>query len=131
MEKRRDKAHTVYEQRLIQPDPGDGWLDTDWISVIRFDAPREQDPGLDAALAEAFPAFAAAGATRVRFAHRTQDHPRNPTHRPRCMVVMEWPHQPPVGMDLAAAVQARFGADVTRLDGFTGHRLYPWPDRPE
>ncbi len=130
MEKRRDKAHTVYDQRLIQPEPGDGWLDADWISVVRFDAPVAGDGAIDAVLTGELSRLAALGARRIRFGHRTQDHPRNPTHRPRCMVVVEWPHSPPAEADLASVLRTRFGAGLTTLDAFSGHRIYPWTDVP-
>ncbi|MGE0224887.1 MAG: hypothetical protein AB7S57_16590 [Acetobacteraceae bacterium] len=130
MEKRRDKAHTVYEQRLIQPEPGDGWLDADWIAVVRFDAPPEADAEIESALSEVFPRFASQGLRRIRFAHRTKDHPRNPTHRPRCMVVSEWPQAPAEGADITAMLRQKFGPALSRQDAFTGTRIYPWPDRP-
>jgi hypothetical protein len=119
-----------YDQRLIEPEPGDKWLDADWSSVVRFDAPADQDGAIDAVLSAEMGRLGGLGARRIRFGHRTQDHPRNPTHRPRCMVVVEWSHQPPAGADLAGVLSGRFGGVLTRLDAFTGHRIYPWPDVP-
>jgi hypothetical protein len=46
------------------------------------------------------------------------------------MVVVEWPHRPPAAADLTDILRARFGAALTRLDAFSGHRIYPWPDVP-
>lgn len=123
MEKRRNKAHTLYDQRLIAPPvtalPS---LSGDWISVVRFAAPDRLDQDVMAALADV------AGPTRIRYATRGKDHPRNPTFRPRCMVVTEWASRPDA--DLAGLVRRAGGTAVTDLDAFTGHRVYPWPDTP-
>lgn len=115
MEKRRNKAHTVYEQRLISPPADPPSLGADWIMVGRFDATEDQDTEVMRALG------AARGARRVRYATRGKDHPRNPTFRPRCMVVTEWSARPT--LDLKGLLPA--GADC-----FVGHRVYPWPDNP-
>jgi len=126
MEKRRNKAHTVYEQRLIAPDTPGAWLNGDYLSVVRFAAP----PHLDDALASFLRAEAAGlGAIRLRYAVRGVDHPRNPTFRPRCMVVAEWADRPPVAADLTGALSRRFGGAIAEASVFVGARIYPWPDR--
>jgi hypothetical protein len=122
MEKRRNKAHTVYDQRLITPPAEPPSLSADWIAVARFAATA----GQDAAVLAAFGGIT--GATRVRYATRGQDHPRNPTFRPRCIVITEWTARPDV--DLPAMIRATLGEAVPELDGFIGQRVYPWPDRP-
>ncbi|MGE0420069.1 MAG: hypothetical protein AB7O80_24960 [Acetobacteraceae bacterium] len=128
MQKRRNKAHTIYDQRLVLPASDEPCLDADWIAVARFFAPAEADESIIAALTAAFPALAAAGATRLRYATRGKDHPRNPTFRPRAMAVVEWPHAPPADVALMDLLAPLGGA--TELSGFTGHRVYPWVDRP-
>jgi hypothetical protein len=119
MEKRRNKAHTIYDQRLIAPPAEAPSLRADWISVLRFAAPPEKD----GAVCDALQGLAGAG--RVRYATRGKDHPRNPTFRPRCMVVTEWASRPAI--DLLALVR---GVGVSEPDAFIGHRVYPWPDTP-
>ena len=131
MAKRRNKAHTIYRQHLIAPDIAGAWFDTDWVTVTRFTAPAELDPEIAAFLAERMIAPADdGGPARTRYACRTKDHPRNPTFRPRCMVVMEWPHRPPAGDDLVLSLGSRFGDAFSDATVFVGRRVYPWPDRP-
>ena len=122
METRRNKAHTIYDQQLIHPAATPPSLDCDWISVARFAAP----PALDEAIVGALTDLK--GPNRVRYATRGKDHPRNPTFRPRCMVVTEWSGRP--GADLAGLLRRVGGSAITDLDSFTGHRVYPWPDVP-
>lgn len=122
MEKRRNKAHTIYEQRLITPPAAAPSLGGDWVSVVRFAAPA----GLDQDLSDALTGLP--GPSRIRYATRGKDHPRNPTFRPRCMVVTEWPGRPDA--DLSGLVRRVGGSAITDLDAFTGHRVYPWPDAP-
>jgi hypothetical protein len=126
MERRRNKAHTVYEQRLIVPSAEGACLGADWLSVFRFDAPAGADDAIADALSGGIGGTVPA---RIRFARRTKDHPRNPTFRPRCMLVLEWPERPP-GVDLLDLLRRRCGAAMTNEDTFVGRRLYPWPDRP-
>jgi len=122
MQKRRNKAHTIYDQRLIAPPVTPPSLAADWVSVVRFEAPAALDQTLSDALA------GLSGPTRTRYATRGKDHPRNPTFRPRCMIVTEWSARPDA--DLVGLVRRAGGAAVTTLDAFTGHRVYPWPDTP-
>lgn len=122
MEKRRNKAHTVYEQQAIVPDQPGAWFDADWVVVHRFATPPEQDAAIVALLREA------AGAVRLRYATRAKDHPRNPTFRPRCMIVAEHPTRPAEPEALVAQVRQR--VSLTDATLFVGQRIYPWPDRP-
>jgi len=115
MAKRRNKAHTVYDQRLITPPADPPSLNADWIAVARFEASADQDDAIIAKLTEL------PGARRVRYATRGKDHPRNPTFRPRCMVVTEWDARPSVDLSAVLGLAA---------DCFLGHRVYPWPDHP-
>lgn len=130
MAKRRNKAHTLYTQYMIAPDePGD-WLNADWIQIIRFEVAPSSDATVIDALAVEMGRLRDLGLRRVRYACREQDHPTNPTFRPRCMVVAEWPHRPPPEAVLPTRLRARFGDMLGNCDVFTGHRIYPWPDQP-
>ncbi len=126
MEKRRNKAHTLYDQRLLLPATDGPCLDADWLGVARFAAPAEADAAIVASLTAAFPRLAAAGVKRLRYGTRGKDHPRNPTFRPRCMLVLEWAARPSI--DATGLLGAVGG--VSAMAGFTGHRVYPWPNRP-
>jgi hypothetical protein len=127
MAKRTDKAHTVYAYRA-----GDGEhppLSADWIGFARFAAPPPALDALQSALVGPLGAeLRDAGARHVRLAERGRDHPRNPTHRPNAILLAEWDSEPPGSVDVAASVGRLI--DAAELDGFVGHRLYPWPDRP-
>ncbi len=116
MEKRRNKAHTIYDQRLVSPPADPPSISADWIAVARFEALADRDQAIMAALAPI------QGARRVRYATRGKDHPRNPTFRPRCMVVTEWAARPSIDW---AGVSAAAGTEVA---AFIAHRVYPWPD---
>lgn len=115
MERRRNKAHTVYDQRLISPPADPPSLGGDWIAVARFEAAADQDQAIMESLGRI------TGARRVRYATRGKDHPRNPTFRPRCMVVTEWDARPSVDLATVLGLTAQC---------FLGHRVYPWPDHP-
>lgn len=133
MVKRRNKAHTVYEQHLVTPGDANGEappLDADWISLIRFAASEPVEAELAKLLAEDESAGpVGAGAKRVRLAHRTTDHPTNPTFRPRCMLVIEWAERPPAQVRPAHFLRDRFSDDICEVDSFVGYRVYPWPNR--
>ncbi|MSP03598.1 MAG: hypothetical protein EXR07_21550 [Acetobacteraceae bacterium] len=130
MERRLNKAHTVYDQILIAPNASGPCLDADWISVFRFAVPEEADDAIVGALSRHQPLMEAAGLTRLRYAVRGQDHPRNPTFRPRCMVVAEWAEQPPRDLGIPDILHSVAGEAISDDTAFTGHRVYPWPDRP-
>ena len=130
MTRRRNKAHTIYDQHLIAPDAEEPCLDADWISVFRFAMPEELDDALVAVLARHQPLLEASGLKRVRFATRGQDHPRNPTFRPRCMVVAEWDARPPKDSGIPDLLFDVAGDAIAEDSAFVGQRVYPWPDRP-
>lgn len=129
MAKRRNKAHTVYDQFLIAPNASGPCLNADWISVFRFAAPEEADDAIIAALSGHQPLLAASGARRIRYAVRGQDHPRNPTFRPRCLVVVEWAERPPEDTGIPDILFTAAGDVIEDDSAFTGQRVYPWPDR--
>jgi hypothetical protein len=132
MTKRRNKAHTVYAQRLITPHASGkaALLNADWVSLVRFDAagPTEQQVADFVTTTEAA-RLIGLGARRVRLAHRTTDHPTYPTFRPRSMLLIEWPQRPATEAAPARHLQDRFPGALSHVDSFIGYRLYPWPDR--
>jgi hypothetical protein len=131
MRKRRNKAHTMYDQHLIAPEATEPCLDADWISVFRFAMPEEADEVIVELLTRHFPLLASSGLKRVRFATRGRDHPRNPTFRPRCMVVAEWDDRPPEDACGIPDLLFDSAGDAIEDDtAFIGRRVYPWPDRP-
>jgi len=134
MTRRRNKAHTVYAQRLVRPiASGKGaLLNADWVSLVRFNVsePTESEVADFVATQEATHLLGL-GAKRVRLAHRTTDHPTNPTFRPRCMLLVEWPERPSTQAAPARHLQERFQGALSQVDSFIGYRLYPWPDRKE
>jgi hypothetical protein len=131
MAKRRNKAHTVYEQQLIAPDASGPCLDADWISVFRFAVPDETDEAIAELLTRHQPLLSAGGMRRIRFAARGTDHPRNPTFRPRCMVVAEWDSRPPKDCGIPDLLFDAAGDAIADDSVIIGRRVYPWPDRPE
>ncbi len=130
MAKRLNKTHTVYAQHMIVPDDTGAWLNADWLSIFRFESPASADTAIINALAVELGRLRGLGLARMRFACREHDHPTYPSVRPRCMVVMEWPHQPPADAHLSERLLARFGTRLTHPSVFIGRRLYPWPDQP-
>jgi hypothetical protein len=131
MEQRRNKAHTMYDQCVIAPFEPKPCLDADWITVFRFAVPEETDEVIADLLTRHQPLLAASGMKRIRFATRGKDHPRNPTFRPRCMVVAEWDERP--AEDFGGIPDLLFdaaGDTIEEDSAFVGHRIYPWPDRP-
>ena len=91
MVRRRNKAHTVYSQHFIAPQVDKAaMLDADWVSTIRFAASKSVEAEVTGLMAAGEAArLLGLGAKRLRLAHRTTDHPTNPTFRPRCMLVIE------------------------------------------
>ncbi len=132
MTKRRNKAHTVYAQRFVTPVVGGkgALLNADWVSLVRFDASEQTESDVADFLATREAArLRGLGASRVRLAHRTTNHPTNPTTRPRCVLVVEWPERPSPQAAEAKHMQDRLPGALTEVDRFVGYRLYPWPDR--
>ena len=93
LENRKAKAHSIYAQLYVAPEPEDSrpLLNCDWIRVDRFDAPQTGTQALldylDAGEAER---ILLAGAKRVRLARRTKAGPKHVSHRPPYMVLSEW-----------------------------------------
>lgn len=85
----------------------------DWIAVARFDT--HDAAAVIAALGDL------TGARRVRYGTRGPNHPRNPTFRPRGIVVTEWDQRPTLDW-------GRLSPFVADLEAFVGERVYPWPD---
>lgn len=128
MAKRRNKAHTVYRQCVIAPDASRPSLDADWISVFRFTVPDDADETIAAILTRHQPLLAASGLRRIRYALRGEDHPRNPTFRPRSMVVAEWDDRPPQDCGIPDLLFDAAGEAIQDDSAFVGERVYPWPD---
>jgi hypothetical protein len=128
MRKRRNKAHTMYDQCLIAPDASGACFDADWISVFRFGVPEEADEVITELLTRHQPLLTANGMKRIRFATRGRDHPRNPTFRPRCMVVVEWDNRPPEDCGIPDLLFDAAGDAIEDDTAFVGQRVYPWPD---
>ena len=131
MAKRRNKAHTVYEQRLILPAAESAGLGADWLSVYRFAVPEEAEAAVLQALTLHQPLLGVTGLKRLRFAARGQDHPTNPTHRPSHMIVAEWAARPPADTGIPGLLFEVAGDSIAEDSAFTARRVYPWPDRAE
>lgn len=131
LERRRDKAHTLYEQRLLSPTTvQDGpTLDADWISVLRFNSTLSSEQ-IAVELADAVARAMSEGALRVRLAERTRDHPVYTTTRPHFLLMAEWSAQPGSGLPLTDQLPDQLSRSVSDLIPFIGHRVYPWPDIP-
>jgi hypothetical protein len=124
----------VYEQRPLFPTAAAGdlpALNADWIALLRFDAPAETERDIIAWMAEGEGARQlAAGAVRLRIGRRAKDRPESVTHHPRCIILAEWPEQPPTGAETWRRLVDHFGGALSRVATDVSHRLYPWPDRP-
>lgn len=130
---RRNKAHSVYSQEFVAPDPVDtrALLNADWISVERFDCADPDRRGLPAYLGSGeAERILLGGAKRVRLAARTKAGPKHVSNRPEYMLLIEWPQQPSIA-DVGRRLAAHFGAAVSGQSFFIGYRLYPWVDRPD
>ena len=124
----RQRAQTAYLERVALPAEA-GPMNADWVSLARFALPEAEDEALVAWLrGELYARLAPLGAKRLRMGTRTVEKIGAGTHRPRCIVLAEWPAQPAKAADLLPLVASRFGAAVSDSDGFVGWRAYPWPD---
>jgi len=131
--KRTQKAHSVYTQVHVAPVPVDTrpLLNADWLSVERFDCAHPDDNLLVGYLVSGeAERILLAGAKRVRLVSRTKAGPNHVSHRPRWMLLSEWPRQPSID-DVGTRLAARFGEAVGNRSFFVGYRLYPWMDRPD
>jgi len=131
LEKRRNKAHTIYRQHQLDdlgPNAGVR-LDSDWITVCRFDGAVEAD-AIAAALSGEADEWRREGVTAARVGSRTTDHPVYTTTRPHFMVLLEWQSRPSAGAMLIASLTQKLVAKgtISRQITFEGHRIYPWPN---
>ena len=131
--KRRRKAHTVYSQVLVAPEPVNtrALLNADWVSVERFDcADPDKQKLYDYFESGEAERILLAGAKRVRLAARTKGGPQHVSDRPTYMLLVEWPQRPSLA-DVGKRLGERFGAAITGASFFVGYRLYPWVDRKD
>jgi hypothetical protein len=132
--KRRNKAHTIYEQHALQLTGlilRDG-LDSDWLTVARFDSPAT--PGeIGSILTRQLDDWNGAGVAAVRLGTRTTDHPIYTTDRPHFILALEWLARPVDGnaliVDLMRAIESK--ASASRQMIFEGQRLFPWPNKTQ
>jgi hypothetical protein len=130
---RKAKAHSIYAQLYVAPEPEDDrpLLNCDWIRIDRFNTLNTSSDALcdylDAGEAER---ILLAGAKRVRLAMRTKGGPKHVSDRPTFMVMSEWAEKPTIS-DIGTRLAKRFGNDVSDQSTFAGYRLYPWADRPD
>ena len=128
--KRRNKAHTIYEQALldrvaVEPVPP---LDADGIVVARFEMSGELE-AIGAEFSGHLANWRDAGVVRARLGIRTHDHPTYTTCRPRCILLLEC-NRRGSECDVLASVAGTALALGSRLDLFSARRLYPWPTDP-
>jgi len=131
LQRRRNKAHTIYRQHQLDdlgPNAGVR-LDSDWITVSRFDGAVEAD-AIAAALSGEADEWRREGVTAARVGSRTTDHPIYTTTRPHYMVLLEWQSRPSAGAMLIESLTQKLVAKgtISRQITFEGHRIYPWPN---
>lgn len=130
---RKAKAHSIYAQLYVAPEPEDTrpLLNCDWIRVDRFAAGEVTSDVLsdylDGGEAER---ILLAGAKRIRLAMRTKAGPKHVSHRPPYMVMSEWADRPAVS-DIGTRLESHFGNRISDQSTFVGYRLFPWADRPD
>ncbi|MGE0119891.1 MAG: hypothetical protein AB7S71_11060 [Dongiaceae bacterium] len=130
MRNARREAATIYTQRVVHPKNTVAipLLDADWILMLRFEALAAADREIIGWLSdEEGPRQAKLGATCLRYGWRSYDHPVLPTHRPRCILLAEWPTRPETRLK---ELEEKFGDKVSPPEIYVGYRLYPWADRP-
>jgi hypothetical protein len=131
LQKRRNKAHTIYRQHpLAMGELNAGSrLDADWITVSRFDSAADAD-AIAGVLAGQAAEWRQGGVAAVRLGARTTDHPVYTTTRPHFMVLIEWRGRPSAGADVFERLTQKIAVRgaVSRQITFEGHRIYPWPD---
>ncbi|MGF7162876.1 hypothetical protein FHS85_004534 [Rhodoligotrophos appendicifer] len=127
--KRRDKAHTLYQHRQLAPEGAttEVLADADWVSVLRFNSSLDAED-MQAALQAEASRLAADGATGVRFAERSRDHPVYTTHRPHYMLMAEWPERPSSEASLFDRLPQQLPGALSEITPFLGRRVYPWPN---
>lgn len=129
--KRRNKAHTLYEQHELTLDglAPPGRLDADWIAVFRFDSAIDASAVADLLAGED---WSGAGIDMIRLGTRTTDHPIYTTDRPRFILSLESRRRPARAQATIERLMQKIDAKapISRKLSFEGHRIYPWPDRP-
>jgi hypothetical protein len=96
--------------------------------MLRFELAPSADADIIGWLEdEEGPRQATLGATCVRYGWRSYNHPVLPTHRPRCILLAEWPTRPGARLE---ELKKTFGDRVSASEVYIGYRLYPWADRP-
>ena len=124
----RRRAQTLYLQRIALP-ADDGYIDADWVSILRFAMPESEDVALiDWVSTDALRQLAPFGVKHIRLGTRIPETVGAGTFRPRCVIFAEWSAQPPEAAELLPALVRRFGARATEAELFVGSRIYPWPD---
>ena len=122
------RAQTAYLQRAAVPAEAPP-MDAGWISLARFALPEAQDGALaEWVLNDFHKSLARFGAKRLRYGTRAVEKIGAGSHRPRCMILAEWPARPPEAADLLAPLRQRFGAAISDAEPYVGYRAYPWPD---
>lgn len=125
---RTDFTHTVYGCHPRAANGPRTPLDADWITLLRFGASEAAEEALlDWLDSEGAAFFARHGACQARPVRRGRDHPTLPSRRARCALLVAWAEEPPPEARTMAALPERLG--LVPDQGFTGLRLYPWPDR--
>ena len=130
---RKEKAHSVYSQLFVAPEPEDQrpLLNCDWLRVDRFDAADTEPDNLCDYLASGeAERILLAGAKRVRLAVRTKAGPMHVSHRPPYILMSEWREKPPIS-DIGERIKQNFETAISDQSTFVGYRLYPWADRPD
>ena len=126
---RTDWTHTIYHYNDAVGADRHPLLNADWITLARFGADQQAEDGLATwLLREGGAAYAALGARSVRLLHRGRDHPTLKSRRARCALLAEWSSEPPVTGRGMAPLPPSVTAGLRPDAGFTGYRLYPWPD---
>jgi hypothetical protein len=130
---RKAKAHSVYTQVYVAPEPEDlrPLLNCDWLRVDRFNTVNTSNEALadylDAGEAER---ILLSGAKRLRLAARTKAGPKHVSDRPTFILLSEWTDKPAI-TDIGTMLAKRLRNDMSEQSVFVGYRVYPWPDRPE
>jgi hypothetical protein len=134
LEKRRNKAHTIYRQHALAIKGLDARspLDADWITVSRFDSTADADAiiGVINSHIEDLSGEDLSGIAAVRFGSRTTDHPVYTTSRPHFFLLLEWERRPLAGVTWIERLTQKMmaAASISRQITFEGHRIYPWPN---
>jgi hypothetical protein len=123
----RSVYHHLEPTPLPSHDPA-APLDTDWISILRFDGDAAIEARIAAWLREG--GASAVGVQQARFLRRGRDAPTGRSDRPHLALVMEWRERPPAMGVLMARLPDWLAALLKAQDHFTGWRLYPWADDP-